>query len=306
MDAADRARGASSSEAARAAGPGYALLRAWRSLRRGSNLVGLVIVALLILSGVGASALAPADPNAQDIVQRLRPPAWQAGGTRLHVLGTDDLGRDVLSRIVYGSRVTLIVGVAAVAVSTGIGVVLGLIAGFGGGRVDAVISGLVDTWLAVPSLLIAVTIAGLLGASVLNLILVLGITRWVVYTRVTRGEVLTLRGLEFVQAARSLGAGSARVLFRHILPNVLSSVLVISTLNWAQVILTEAALDYLGLGVPPNIPTWGAMLSDGRPYLAVAWWLAVLPGVAIVCAVLGINLLGDWLRDYLDPRLRTE
>jgi len=263
-------------------------------------------VGLLVLSGLGASVLAPADPNAQDLLQRLRPPAWQAGGSGLHVLGTDDLGRDVLSRIVYGSRVTLTVGVAAVAVSTGIGVALGLLAGFWGGRVDAVISGLVDTWLAVPSLLIAVTVAGLLGASVLNLILVLSITRWVVYTRVTRGEVLTLRGLEFVQAARSLGASNTRILARHILPNVLSSVLVISTLNWAQVILTEAALDFLGLGVPPGIATWGAMLNDGRPYLAVAWWLAVLPGVAIVCAVLGINLLGDWLRDYLDPRLRTE
>jgi peptide/nickel transport system permease protein len=263
-------------------------------------------VTLAVVTALSAPILAPADPNEQDVPNRLKPPAWQAGGTLRHALGTDHLGRDLLSRIIYGSRLTLAVGVAAVGVSTALGVTLGLVSGFWRGTVDSVVSGVVDASLALPTLLIAVTVAGLLGASLLNLVFVLAITQWMTYAKVVRGEVLTLREREFVQAARVLGSSAGRILRVHILRNVTSSILVISTLNLAQVILIEASLNFLGLGVPPSVPSWGAMLNDGRSYLAVAWWLATLPGVAIAVTVLGANLLGDWARDLLDPRLRAQ
>lgn len=223
-----------------------------------------------------------------------------------HILGTDHLGRDLLSRIIYGSRLTLTVSTAAVTLSPSLGVTLGLIAGFWRGKVDSLVSGVVDASLALPSLLIAVTVAGLLDPSLNNLILVLAITQWMTYTKVVRGEILTLREREFVQAARALGSSVGRILRVHILRNVMSSILVISTLNLAQVILIEASLNFLGLGVPPSVPSWGAMLNDGRSYIAVAWWLATLPGLTIAITVLGTNLLGDWGRDFLDPRLRGE
>jgi peptide/nickel transport system permease protein len=265
------------------------------------------ITVLLLMGGAALAApqIAPWDPGRQMLTKRLRPPAWQERGLREHPLGTDHLGRDILSRILYGGRISLGVGLSAVTLSGLIGVTLGLLAGFHGGRTDAFIMRVVDVFLAIPYILLAMGVVFALGPSLLNVILVMAVTRWVQFARIVRADVLSIREREFVSGARARGNRSMRLLLRHVLPNALTPIIVVATLELAFMIIYESALSFLGLGVQPPTPTWGWMLSDGRNYVATAWWLATFPGLAIMLTVLAVNLLGDWLRDTLDPRLKV-
>jgi peptide/nickel transport system permease protein len=262
------------------------------------------VVALVLVTAVAAPLLSPFDPVEQDIGERLKPPGGRDQAGRTHLLGTDHLGRDILARIVYGARPALLVGFAAVAISGVLGMMAGLLAGYFGGHVDDVLMRLADIQLAFPFILLAIAVIGVLGPSLTTIICVIGVSSWVVYARIVRGAVLSLREREFVQAAQALGGGDGRILVRHILPNVLTPWLVVATLDMARVIVIESALSFLGLGVQPPAPTWGGMLADGRVYISTAWWLATFPGLAILVTVLGINLFGDGLRDTLDPRLK--
>jgi peptide/nickel transport system permease protein len=228
---------------------------------------------------------------------------WVHGSNTSYPLGTDQVGRDILSRIIYGARVSLVVGISAVLVSLTVGVALGLLSGFLRGRVDTVIMTVVDVTLSFPQLLLALAFVAALGPSLLTIIVVLGLTGWERYARVVRAEVLALREKDFVEAARAMGAGPTRLLLRHLLPNTFSSIIVMSTLQVAQAILAEAALSFLGVGTGSAYPTWGQMISLGRDFVSVAWWLATFPGLAILLTVLAINLVGDRLRDALDPRV---
>ena len=273
-----------------------------RLVRRRTALFGAAVVVAVMLAAALAPLVSPFDPLEQDIGQRLKEPGWQDAQGRVHPLGTDHLGRDILSRIVFGSRIALVVGLAAVLISGVLGMVIGLVAGYFGGRMDDFLMRLADVQLAFPFILLAVTVVAVLGPSVGNLIVVLGIAGWVPYARLVRSEVLTLKGREFVDAARALGGGDARIITRHILPNVLTPVVVIGTFALANTIIVESSLSFLGLGVQPPDPTWGGMLSDSREYVTAAWWLWVFPGAAILTTVLAINFVGDWLRDVLDPR----
>ena len=268
--------------------------------------VGILIVGFVLLVALAAPLLATADPIEQDLTEVLKPPFWQPEGTLAHPLGTDHLGRDVYSRLVYGARVSLVISVASALLGAVVGVGAGLVAGFYGGRTDAIIMRLVDLNLAFPLILLALAVVAILGPSMRNLIIVMAITTWMIYARVVRGIGLGLREREFVQAARAIGARDARIIAAHILPNVFAPVVVIWTLEVARVILMESTLSFLGLGVPPPTPTWGRMLAEGRDYLTVAGWIATFPGLAIMLTVLGINFFGDGLRDLLDPRLRKQ
>ncbi len=272
-------------------------------LRSRTGLFGFATVLAVALVAVLAPAIAPFDPNDQQIVRALRPPVW-LGGPPGALLGTDILGRDLFSRIVYGSQVSLIIGLSAVAVAGTVGSVLGLISGYSRGRASSVIMRLADFQLSVPFIILAIAVLGIIGSSLPNLIVVLGLTSWVSYARVVRGEVLSLREREFVTAARASGASDLRIVLQHISPNVTAPVIVLASLEVARMIISEAALSFLGLGVPANTPSWGGMVADGRNYLETAWWISLFPGLAIVITVLGINLFGDWLRDTLDPRLQ--
>jgi peptide/nickel transport system permease protein len=274
-----------------------------RLIRRRTALFGLVVVAAVVAAAVFAPLLSPVDPLEQDIGQRLEPPGWRDAAGQLHPLGTDQLGRDILARVIHGSRIALLVGVAAVAISGLVGLGIGLVSGYVGGRVDDLFMRLADIQLAFPFILLAIAVIGVLGPSLTNIIVVIGVSSWVVYARVVRSEVLSIREREFVQAAIAMGGAHSRILVRHVLPNAFAPWLVVATLDMARVIVIESALSFLGLGVQPPTPTWGGMLADGRVYLSTAWWLATFPGVAILITVLGINLLGDGLRDTLDPRL---
>jgi peptide/nickel transport system permease protein len=267
-------------------------------------LFGLTVLAVMAGAALLAPQIAPWDPARQMLVKRLRPPAWQARGLHEHPLGTDHLGRDILSRIIYGGRISLGVGLSAVTLSALIGVTLGLLAGFHGGRADAVIMRLADVFLSIPYILLAMGVVFALGPSLLNVVLVMAVTRWVQFARIVRADVLSIREREFVSGARARGNRSVRLLLRHVLPNALTPIIVVATLELAFMIIYESALSFLGLGVQPPTPTWGWMLADGRNYIATAWWLATFPGLAIMLTVLAVNLLGDWLRDTLDPRLR--
>jgi peptide/nickel transport system permease protein len=282
---------------------GWILLR--RLVRRRTALFGLVVFAAVALAALLAPVLSPFDPLAQDISQRLKPPGWTAPDGGTHWLGTDHLGRDILGRILYGARIALVVGLAAVAIAGMLGLAIGLVSGYFGGRVDDLFMRLADIQLAFPFILLALAVIGVLGPSLHNIIVVVGVSGWVVYARIVRGEVLSLREREFVLAARAVGSPPARVILRHLVPNAFTPWLVIATLDMARVIIVESALSFLGLGVPPPTPTWGGMLADGRVYMSTAWWLATFPGLAILVTVLGINLLGDGLRDTLDPRLKV-
>jgi peptide/nickel transport system permease protein len=273
-----------------------------RLLRSPGGLMGLVLVVLVMLAAVFAPVLSPHDPARQNIVHRLKPPFWIEGGSLEYPLGTDSLGRDILSRVIHGSRVSVFVGLATTAVSALLGVCLGLIAGFLGGSTDSVLSRVGDVQQAIPFLVLAIAVAAMLGPGLLNLILVLVITTWVTFFRVVRGEVLSVREELYVLGAQSIGASNLRIMLRYILPNVAASIIVIATLLVANVIIFEASLSFLGLGVPSSIPTWGRIVADGREYIADEWWIALFPGLAILITVMGINLLGDWLRDDLDPR----
>ncbi|MBX3140254.1 MAG: ABC transporter permease [Trueperaceae bacterium] len=272
-------------------------------LRSRTATVGAVILVCLAALAAFAPLLAPHDPAKQDLRARLAPPMWVAKGTNVHVLGTDQLGRDILSRVIYGTRISLLVGVSVVLLAGTLGTLLGLLAGFLGGKVDAILMRVVDVFLAFPFLLLAIVFMAMLGASLGNIILVLAITGWVEYARVVRAQVLSVRELEYVTAARALGARNLVIMLKHVLPNVFASVIVIASLQLGTVIISEASLTFLGLGIPPSIPTWGSMLASGREYFVLAWWLPTFPGLAIVLTVLAVNFLGDWLRDVFDPTL---
>ena len=264
---------------------------------------GLAVVLLVVVGALTATWISPFDPAAQDILRRLLPPLSRSEDG-LHLLGTDALGRDVLSRLIAGSRVSLLVGVLSVVVSGVIGVTFGLIAGYDDKRAGRVLMAITDVQLAIPFLVLAIAVVAVLGPSLFNLVMVLGLTNWVQYARIVRAEVLVLRNREFVLAARALGASTPRILLVHLLPNVTSSIIVVSSLQVAKMILFESSLSFLGLGVPSTIPTWGSMIADGRDYVAHAWWVAAIPGLAIFITVVAINLVGDRLRDMLDPRLK--
>jgi peptide/nickel transport system permease protein len=276
-----------------------------RLARRRTALFGLCVVALVLVTALAAPLVSPFDPIEQNISERLKAPGSRDIAGRLHVLGSDHLGRDLLARILYGARPALMVGFAAVLISGVLGMAAGLIAGYFGGRVDDVLMRLADIQLAFPFILLAIAVIGVLGPSLPTIIAVIGVSSWVVYARVVRGTVLSLTEREFVQAALALGSGDRRVVLHHILPNAFTPWLVVATLDMARVIVLESALSFLGLGVQPPTPTWGGMLADGRVYISTAWWLATFPGLAILVTVLGINLLGDGLRDTLDPRLNV-
>jgi peptide/nickel transport system permease protein len=277
-----------------------------RLTARRTALFGLVVVLAVVVTAVAAPLLSPFDPVEQDLGDlRLKAPGHRDAEGRLHPLGTDHLGRDLMARVIYGARPALLVGFAAVAISGLIGMAAGLVAGYFGGRLDDVLMRLADIQLAFPFILLAIAVIGVLGPSLKTIIIVIGVSSWVVYARIVRGAALSLREREFVQAARALGGGDGRVLLRHILPNALTPWLVVATLDMARVIVIESALSFLGLGVQPPTPTWGGMLADGRVYISTAWWLATFPGLAILVTVLGINLFGDGLRDTLDPRLKV-
>jgi ABC-type dipeptide/oligopeptide/nickel transport system permease subunit len=246
--------------------------------------------------------VAPHDPARQSLVRRFTPPLWSTGGSTAYPLGTDQVGRDVLSRMIHGARISLLVGVSAVVVSLLVGVTLGVVSGFVGGRLDTAIMTVVDVTLSFPQLLLALAFVAALGPSLSTIVLVLGLTGWERYARVVRAEVLALREKDFIEAARAIGVGTARIVLRHVLPNTFSSVIVMSTLQVAQAILQEAALSFLGVGSGRAYPTWGQMIALGRDFVTVAWWLPTFPGLAILATVLAINLVGDRLRDALDPR----
>lgn len=268
-------------------------------------MASLALLLLVLVAAVSAPWVAPHDPLQQDLIHRsLQPPAF-AGGDWAYPLGTDGLGRDLLSRIIYGARISLLVGGIATAISAVLGVTIGVVAGFFGGWIDAVFMRIADMQQAFPFILLAIAVMAVWGPGLVNLMLVLGVTGWVIFARVVRSVVLVLKGQEFVQAARALGLSSTRIMVRHILPNVASTVLVLASFAFVQFILAEAALSFLGLGVPPPTPTWGGILAEGRVYMIVAWWITALPGIAILVTVLAVNLVGDWLRDLLDPRLRN-
>jgi peptide/nickel transport system permease protein len=262
---------------------------------------GGVIVLVFIVIGIIGPSIAPFDPNKQELTAMMKAPA---GIGVPHSLGTDNLGRDILSRIIYGSRVSLLVAFAVVFVSGFIGIALGAISGYFGGKVDFLIQKLVEVVWAFPPLLLGITIMAFLGQGLFNLILALVAQRWIPYCRVVRGQTLSLRNRDFVTAAQCLGASNRQIITRHIIPNLIQTSLVIGTFAMASSIIAEASLSFLGVGVPPEIPTWGTMLADARIYISTAWWLPLFPGLCIFVTVLGINLLGDALRDLLDPRLK--
>jgi peptide/nickel transport system permease protein len=268
------------------------------------------LIPALILGGVAfvaifANLLAPHNPEIGNLTARFRPPVWQTGGSAQYLLGTDQLGRDVLSRLIFGARVSMVVGFTAVIFAGAVGTTLGIISGYLGGWVDQVIMRITDTWLALPGLMFAIFLAAIVGPSMWNIVIILGLVYWTRYARVIRGEVLSLKEREFVRLAIVAGCSKWTILRRHILPNVVNSAIVLGTLMLGVVIITEASLSFLGVGVPPPEPAWGLMLSDGKQSLMVGrWWLSVLPGCCIMLMVLSANLLGDWLRVKLDPQLR--
>src|SRR6476469_3886395 len=267
--------------------------------------IPLAILATIALVAVFANVLAPHNPEVGALTARFEPPFWLKGGTTEYLLGTDQLGRDVLSRLIFGARVSMIVGITAVIFAGILGTTLGIISGYLGGWVDQVIMRLVDTWLAIPALIFAIFLAAIVGPSMWNIVIILGITYWTRYARVIRGEVLSLKEREFVRLAIVAGCSKWTIMRRHILPNVINSAVVLGTLMLGVVIITEASLSFLGVGVPPPKPAWGLMLADGKKGLMVGyWWLTVFPGLCIMLMVLSANLLGDWLRVKLDPQLR--
>lgn len=266
---------------------------------------GVLILITMVVAALAAPFVTDHDPEAGRIVDNKQPPAWSAEGTSEYLLGTDALGRDIFTRVLYGARISLIVGISAVLLAGVIGISLGLLSGYYGGRLDDVIMRFADIQLAVPFILLAIAILTALGQGLDKIIITLGLSGWVTYGRVVRGQVLSWREKEFVEAARAIGARNVSIMFKHILPNVFASIIVIGSFAVANTILAEASLSFLGLGVPPDVPTWGGMVAAGREQIITGeWWIYTFPGVAIMLTVLGINVVGDWLRDYLDPRLQ--
>jgi peptide/nickel transport system permease protein len=262
---------------------------------------GVAILAVVAVLAVAAPLIAPYDPAAVSLADRLKPP-----GTPGHLLGTDPLGQDVLTRVIYGARISLVVGFVVVAISGALGITLGLLAGFYGSLADDLIMRVAEIQLAFPNIILYVAVMAVLGPGLDKVIIVMGIVGWVIYSRIERGMVLATKEREYVQAARALGAPNSRLILRHILPNTLGPIPVVASFALATTIITEASLSFLGLGVPPSVPSWGNMLASGRNYLQSGWWVATFPGIAITLTVIAINLIGDWLRDELDPMLRSQ
>ncbi len=286
--------------------PGAPRFSALRAARLGDvPMIPLVILVSIALVAVFANQLAPHNPEIGSLTARFKPPFWMKGGSTQYLLGTDQLGRDVLSRLIFGARVSMVVGLTAVVFAGILGTTLGIVSGYLGRWVDQVIMRLVDTWLALPPLMFAIFLAAIVGPSMWNIVIILGLTYWTRYARVVRGEVLSLKEREFVRLAIVAGCSKFTIMRRHILPNVINSAAVLASLMLGVVIITEATLSFLGVGVPPPEPAWGLMLSDGKKGMMVGyWWLTVLPGCCIMLMVLSANLLGDWLRVKLDPQLR--
>ena len=272
--------------------------RRWR--RHGLGILGLLLAALAVTAALGAPLLAPHDPVTADFAQGLKPP-----GTPGHPWGTDQLGRDLFSRVLYGARIALFIGLCTVLLTAVAGGLVGLLAGFFEGWAGAVLMRLADVQLSFPFILLALTINAIVGLGLRNIIISLAAAGWVVYARVVRGEVLSVKRREYVQAAAALGMGRHRILFRHVLPNVAPSIIIVASLQFSQFIVAEAAISFLGFGVQPPTPAWGSMLSESRDFLYVAWWLAAFSGAALALTALGFNLVGDWLRGILDPKFRV-
>jgi len=269
-------------------------------------LAAATFLLLLLVSAIFAPYLAPHDPTEQDLSHRLWPPAWTEQGTATHLLGTDQLGRDILSRMIFGSRISLIVGFSVVLVAGGVGTIVGLVSGYYGGRVDNVLMRLVDLQTAFPGLLVALAIITMIGPSVRNIVIVLSINGWMVYARMIRGTTLGLRNSLFVDAARCIGVGDRRIIFKHMLPNLASPLITLATLELARLILAEAVLSFLGMGIQPPASSWGLMINEGHAYITMAWWLVTFPGIAIALTVLSVNLVATWLRAVSDPMQRTK
>jgi peptide/nickel transport system permease protein len=278
--------------------------RAVDILRHPTVVASALVLATMVFVAIAAPLIAPYDPYEQHLEGRLGPPIW-AGGSLTHPLGTDQLGRDVLTRLMYGARVSIAIGVMAVLVSGVLGVAAGVTAGFYGGIVDELIMRLADLRLALPFVLLVISVIAVFGPSFTNLIVILGLTGWVPYAKIVRAEALSMREREFIVAARAVGATNARLMFRHILPNTVAAAIVIGSLELANIIVVEASLSFLGLGVQAPTPSWGNMLGEARDYLMSNFWLATLPGIAISITAISVNLIGDWLRDVLDPRIQT-
>ena len=267
--------------------------------------LGLAIVTLVVLSGIFADVISPHDPTAVNISQRLMPPAWDAQGSLEYPLGSDQLGRDILSRIIYGSRISLVIGLGAVVLAGTFGTFIGMVSGYYGGRIDEVLMRITDIQTAFPGLLMVLVIITMVGPSVTNLVVVLAINGWMVFARITRGIMLSLRELPYMDAARVVGCRNRRIIFLHALPNLMSPLLTLSTLELARLILAEATLSFLGLGIQPPDASWGLMIADGHDYISQAWWLVTWPGLAIGITVFGVNLVASWLRIYSDPTQRV-
>ena len=282
--------------------PGAALLR--RGLHHGGLLIGSAILAVIVLAALAAPLIATQDPYYQDVAHRLIPPVWQAKGSWVHALGTDKLGRDYLSRLVHGARISLLIGITAAAISGLIGTALGLCAGYFGGRIDALVSYVVTTRLALPVVLVALATAALAGSSLKTVVLVLGLLLWDRFAVVTRAATQQIRSLDYISAARAVGLTTPRILLQEVLPNIANTLIVVATLEMAHAILLEAALSFLGLGVQPPLPSWGLMIAEGKPYMFFQPWVITIPGVALLLLVLAINLVGDGLRDITAPEGR--
>ncbi len=266
--------------------------------------IPLGIIALFVLVAILAPLLSPADPHEQSLRNRFKPPVWEEGGSWKYALGTDRLGRDMLSRIIWGSRVSLAAGVLAVLLASAFGASVGLVAGYYGGRVDAALMRMTDATMSFPVILLALILAVTVGPSFTNVVVAISVILWARYARVIRGQVLTLMQLDFIAQARIAGAGAWRIITRHLFPNTLNTLVVLVTLQIGYVIILEASLSFLGAGIPPPTPAWGSMISEGREFVTSAWWVSMFPGLAILLVVLAFNLLGDWLRDTFDPKLR--
>ena len=277
----------------------------WRRWKRPPVFPCLVLLALVVMALV-PDLLAPHDPFAQSLRTRFRPPVWADGGNWTHVLGTDALGRDILSRIIHGARISLVAGIFSLIVGGAIGTTIGLVSGYFGGRTDTILMRLADSVLSFPIILLAFLLAVTLGPSLWTVVISVGAILWARYARIVRGEVLAIRDRDFVKLARIAGCSDLRILAVHIFPNVANTLIVLLTMQFGWVIIVEASLSFLGAGIPPPTSAWGSMISDGRATLTRAWWVATLPGVALMLVVLSFNLIGDWLRDRLDPRLRQD
>jgi peptide/nickel transport system permease protein len=264
----------------------------------------LSIIVVFVLAAIFAGVLSPTDPDEQSLRQRFTPPVWDERGTWKHVLGTDRLGRDMLSRVIWGARVSLTAGVLTVLLASAFGAGVGLVAGYYGGRVDAALMRITDATMSFPVILLALILAVTVGPSFVNVVTAIAVILWARYARVIRGQVLTLMELDFITQARIAGASAWRIILRHLFPNTLNTLVVLITLQIGYVIIVEASLSFLGAGIPPPTPAWGAMIAEGRDFVTSAWWVSTFPGLAILLVVLAFNLLGDWLRDTLDPKLR--